>query len=122
MICLSVLRMGRKDNAVWALGSIVAASFKAKTTLGRYDRRTMRSRAIVAVLAFVALPCAAQRDPIEGRWAGRVGRPTDRPDIALEIKRDSVGKLRAYLYLFAFHGTPIGEVVRSGSTYDVSDL
>jgi hypothetical protein len=86
----------------------------------------MRSRARSAftalALGLTALPCLAQRDPIEGIWAGRVGKPTDRPDIAFEFKRDSTNTLRAYLYQFAFHGTQVGEVVRKDDVYDVRDF
>lgn len=63
----------------------------------------MRSRAyfIARCAALFALPCAAQRDPIEGKWAGKAGKPTDRPDIAFEFKRDSTNKIRTHIYQFA---------------------
>lgn len=59
-------------------------------------------------------------DSIEGRWAGMAGLPIDRVPIAFEFKRDSAGKLRAYLYqsVANFYGLELpGEIVRQGDKY-----
>jgi len=68
--------------------------------------RGWRIASITATLALCSTPTlsanaqaqTATRDSIEGKWSGMAGLPTDRVAIAFEIKRDSVGKLRAYLY------------------------
>jgi outer membrane protein assembly factor BamB len=60
------------------------------------------------------------RDSIEGKWAGMAGLPTDRVAIAFEIKRDSLGKLRAFLYqqVMNFYGLELpGELVKQGDKY-----
>ena len=83
--------------------------------------------AAVIVAGFMTWPtngsaqaAAAPRDSIEGKWAGMAGLPTDRVQIAFEIKRDSVGKLRAYLYqeVSNFYGLLLpGEIVKQGDQY-----
>jgi outer membrane protein assembly factor BamB len=69
--------------------------------------------------AYAQLP-SSSRDSIEGKWAGMAGLPTDRVAIAFEIKRDSLGKLRAYLYqqVANFYGLQLpGEIVKQGDKY-----
>ena len=82
--------------------------------------------AAVIVAGFMTWPtngsaqAAAPRDSIEGKWAGMAGLPTDRVQIAFEIKRDSLGKLRAYLYqeVSNFYGLLLpGEIVKQGDQY-----
>jgi len=90
--------------------------------------RGWRIASITATLALCSTPTlstnaqapAATRDSIEGKWAGMAGLPTDRVAIAFEIKRDSVGKLRAYLYqqVSNFYGLELpGEIVKQGDKY-----
>ena len=100
----------------------------------RADRHNMSSShgwrvaSIAATLLLCSTPTlkinaqapATPRDSIEGKWAGMAGLPTDRVAIAFEIKRDSVGKLRAYLYqqVSNFYGLELpGEIVKQGDKY-----
>jgi outer membrane protein assembly factor BamB len=63
-------------------------------------------------------------ESIEGKWAGMAGLPTDRVAIAFEIKRDTLGKLRAYLYqqVANFYGLELpGEIVKQGDKYTLKE-
>ena len=60
---------------------------------------------------------------IEGRWAGRAGTPLDRVAIAFEFKRDSTGRLKAFLYepVGNYYGLELpGEVERDSTGYVVA--
>ncbi len=63
-------------------------------------------------------------EPIEGRWSGVVGFPTDRVEIAFEFKRNDKHELKAYLYqsVTNFYGLEIpGPVVEQGDTFTNDD-
>jgi hypothetical protein len=82
----------------------------------------------IALAAHTPLASLAQgtiaRDPIEGKWWGESGFPTDRIAFGLEFKRDSSGSIRAYLFqpLLNFYGWMLpGVVRRTGSTYEVPE-
>ena len=67
---------------------------------------------------------AAVRDPIEGRWLGKVGFPEDRVDIGLEFKLDEKGELAVYLYqpVMNFYGLKLGNVKRQDGRYVAPDV
>ncbi|MBK6316109.1 MAG: PQQ-binding-like beta-propeller repeat protein [Blastocatellia bacterium] len=88
--------------------------------------------ATIVVLA-VTPPCArtangqtatVDRDPIEGRWLGKVGFPEDRVDIGIEFKRDEKGEVVAYLYqpVVNFYGLKLGAVKLQDGHYVASDF
>ena len=59
-------------------------------------------------------------DPIEGKWYGVVGFPTDRVELGFEFKRNERQELKAYLYspVVNFYGLELpGLVKRDGQNY-----
>jgi outer membrane protein assembly factor BamB len=67
-------------------------------------------------------PSLAPADPIEGRWIGEIGFPTDRTTYGIEFKPNASGKLAAFLYHPAIHfyGLEIpGEVKVDGANVAV---
>jgi outer membrane protein assembly factor BamB len=80
----------------------------------------------LVLLAALTAPAAAARppDPIEGKWSGVVGFPTDRVEIAFEFKRNEKNELKAYLYqaVTNFYGLELpGVVTVNGDTYTHDD-
>lgn len=74
---------------------------------------------LAALVAFASLSSA---DPIEGRWIGEIGYPTDRTIYGIEFKAGASGKLAAFLYHPAIHfyGLELpGEVKVEGGTVAV---
>lgn len=83
-------------------------------------------------LALATFVCAASfatavarpPDPIEGKWSGTAGFPTDRVQIAFEFKRNEKNELKAYLYqsVMNFYGLELpGVVTVEGDTYTHDD-
>lgn len=80
---------------------------------------------VAVVLALSGSVFASAPDPIEGRWAGTVGFPTDRVAIAFEFRRNAKGELKAYLYqsVMNFYGLELpGEVAVHGDAYELKDM
>src|SRR4051812_18065969 len=74
----------------------------------------------------MALTSASARppDPIEGKWSGVAGFPTDRVEIAFEFKRNDKNELKVYLYqsVTNFYGLELpGVVTVEGDTYTHDD-
>ena len=69
----------------------------------------------------VSPAASSNADPIEGKWYGQAGFPTDRADLGFEFSRDAKGAITAALYgdIFNFYGLRInGGIVRqSDDTY-----
>jgi outer membrane protein assembly factor BamB len=80
---------------------------------------------LLAVLASSVLAAAARAaDPIEGKWIGTAGFPTDRVEVGFEFKPNEKGELKAYLYepVVNFYGLELpGVVKRDGDTYTHAD-
>jgi outer membrane protein assembly factor BamB len=63
-------------------------------------------------------------DPIEGKWYGTAGFPTDRVEIGFEFKRNNKHELKAYLYqpVVNFYGLEVpGVVSKAGDEYAVKE-
>lgn len=63
---------------------------------------------------------AAAPDPIEGKWYGSAGFPTDRVEIGFEFKRNDKNELKAYLYqpVVNFYGLEVpGVLSKVGDNY-----
>src|SRR5262245_27974702 len=56
--------------------------------------------AVFGACMSLAASLGAQKplDPIEGKWVGTAGTALDRIEIAFDIKRDSTGQLKMFLY------------------------
>jgi outer membrane protein assembly factor BamB len=85
-------------------------------------RRKLLRLGLAPFVCSMALASAFARppDPIEGRWFGVVGFPTDRVEIAFEFKRNEKNELKAYLYqsVTNFYGLELpGVVTAQGDTY-----
>ena len=85
----------------------------------------MRSRVLGVVLFCAGFARAAgpSPDPIEGKWYGEAGLPTDRIAVGFEFKRNARGELKAYLYepVGNFYGLELpGVVDRKGESYTIS--
>src|SRR3954471_21875939 len=78
-------------------------------------------------LAAVVVLCAGRAlagDPIEGKWSGTTGFPTDRVPIAFEIKRNEKQELKMYLYqsVTNFYGLEVPGVLKpEGDGYVLDD-
>lgn len=77
----------------------------------------------MACLAWSALPCHAADtppDPIEGKWWGMAGFPTDRVEIGIEFKKNDKGEIVGFLHqpVANYYATPFpGTFVRSKDDY-----
>lgn len=71
--------------------------------------------ALALILCSLATAHGQTPDPIEGRWAGTAGFPTDRVQISFEFKRNEKGELKAYLYqsVMNFYGLELPGVVNA---------
>src|SRR5512132_4365052 len=72
------------------------------------------SATMTSALAQQPAPVA---DPIEGKWYGTTGFPTDRVEIGFEFKRNDKSELKAYLYqpLVNFYGLEVQGVLGRGA-------
>lgn len=76
--------------------------------------------AFVCASAFGQTNAAVTPDPIEGKWSGEAGFPTDRVEIGFEFKRNDKQELKAYLYqsVMNFYGLEMpGVLKRDGDKY-----
>ncbi len=87
----------------------------------------MRKLLAFVVVLFCTWPLAhaapASPDPIEGKWYGEAGFPTDRIAVGFEFKRNEKGELKAFLYepVNNFYGLELpGVVDRKDDSYTIS--
>lgn len=91
-----------------------------------------RSHAVIRLVGLAALICALALggasgqtprptpDPVEGKWYGEAGFPSDRVEVGFEFKHDEKQQLKAYLYqpVTNFYGLEVpGVVVKEGDKY-----
>src|SRR5215213_2845229 len=86
--------------------------------------RALSIALFLCMVAFATAAAAGQTpaapDPIEGKWSGVTGFPTDRVEISFEFKRNEKGELKGYLYqtLMNFYGLELpGTVNKVGDKY-----
>jgi outer membrane protein assembly factor BamB len=74
----------------------------------------------ITLMSALGQQAAAPADPIEGKWYGITGFPTDRVEIGFEFKRNDKNELKAYLYqpVVNFYGLEVpGVVSKVGDKY-----
>jgi outer membrane protein assembly factor BamB len=83
-------------------------------------RSSAASLVVALALACVGVHARAADDAIEGRWRGEITAPTERVEIALDLRRNERGELVAYLYqpLMNLYGVALpGTLEREGSRF-----